>query len=123
MQVTPIKTEQDYDAAMERIDTLWGAPIGSSEGDELEVWATLVEAYEAQHFPIDPPDPVEAIKFRMEQQGLSDVDLVPFLGQRSRVTEILQKKRRLSIAMIRKLHKGLSIPLESLIGEYPLVKR
>lgn len=122
MQVIPIRTEKDYQAAMERIDELWGAPIGSTEGDELEVLATLVEAYEAKHYPIDPPEPVEAIKFRMEQQGLSDADLVPYLGQRSRVTEVLQKKRGLSIAMIRRLHKGLSIPLESLIGEYPLLK-
>ena len=92
----------------------------TKEGDELEVLVTLVEAFEEKAYPIEAADPVQAIKFRMEQQGLEDGDLVPYLGQRSRVTEILKYQRRLSITMIRKLHTGLKIPLECLIREYPL---
>lgn len=122
MNITPIRTEHDYEAAMERIDELWGAPIGSQDGDELEVLATLVEAYEAKHYPIAPPDPVEAIKFRMEQQGLTPEDMVAYLGHRSRVTEILNRKRKLTLGMIRKLSDGLKIPLDSLISDYNLVQ-
>lgn len=120
MNITPIRTEQDYESAMARIDELWGADIGSANGDELEVLVTLVEAYEARHYPIDPPDPVEAIKFRMEQQGLTPEDMVAFLGHRSRVSDILTRKRKLTLAMIRKLHSGLHIPLDSLVSDYPL---
>ncbi|EGQ7984326.1 DNA-binding protein [Vibrio vulnificus] len=122
MQVKPIKTVDDNRAALARIEQLWDAEPNTPEGDELEVLATLVEAFEEAHYPIAPPDPIEAIKFRMEQQGLEDKDLVPFLGQRSRVTEILNRQRRLSISMIRKLHDGLRIPLDSLVKEYQLVK-
>lgn len=122
MNITPIRTEHDYEAAMERIDELWGAPVGSQDGDELEVLATLVEAYEAKHYPIAPPDPVEAIKFRMEQQGLTPEDMVAYLGHRSRVTEILNRKRKLTLGMIRKLSDGLKIPLDSLISDYNLVQ-
>ncbi|MDX5049956.1 helix-turn-helix domain-containing protein [Vibrio cholerae] len=122
MQVKPIKTAEDNRAALARIEQLWGAEPNTPEGDELEVLATLVEAFEEANYPIDAPDPIDAIKFRMEQQGLEDKDLVPFLGQRSRVTEILNRQRRLSISMIRKLHDGLRIPLDSLVKEYQLVK-
>jgi HTH-type transcriptional regulator / antitoxin HigA len=114
----PIKTEQDYQAALQRIEQLWNAEPDTAEGDELEVLVTLVEAYEDKVFRIEAPDPIEAIKFRMEQMGLQPLDLVPYLGQRSRVTEILNRKRKLSIAMIRKLHVGLDIPLDSLIQDY-----
>ncbi|MEV3811459.1 helix-turn-helix domain-containing protein [Aeromonas allosaccharophila] len=120
MNITPIRTEQDYDAAMARIDELWGAPVGTPQGDELEVLATLVEVYEAKHYPIAPPHPVEAIKFRMEQQGLTPEDMVTYLGHRSRVTDILNRKRKLTLKMIRNLADGLHIPLESLISDYPL---
>ncbi|ANO35466.1 DNA-binding protein (plasmid) [Vibrio breoganii] len=122
MQVKPIKTADDNRAALARIEQLWDAEPNTPEGDELEVLATLIEAFEEANYPIAPPDPIEAIKFRMDQQGLEDKDLVPFLGQRSRVTEILNRQRRLSISMIRKLHDGLRIPLDSLVKEYQLVK-
>lgn len=120
MNITPIRTEQDYDLAMDRIDELWGSEIGSVERDEFEILATLVEAYEAQHYPIAPPEPVEAIKFRMEQQGLSPEDMVTYLGHRSRVTDILNKRRKLTLPMIRNLHRGLRIPLDSLVSDYTL---
>lgn len=122
MQIKPIKTEADNRAALARIEQLWDAEVNTPEGDELEVLATLVEAFEEAHYPIDAPDPIEAIRFRMEQQGLEDKDLVPFLGQRSRVTEIMNRQRRLSISMIRKLNEGLRIPLDCLVKEYQLVK-
>lgn len=122
MNIKPIKNQQDYDLAMASIEKLWDAKPGSAEADDLDILATLVESYEKQHFEIDVPDPVEAIKFRMEQQGLIDADLVPLLGQRSRVSEVLNKKRKLSISMIRNLHQQLKIPLESLISDYQLVK-
>ncbi|WP_299496458.1 DNA-binding protein [uncultured Shewanella sp.] len=122
MNIKPIKTESDNQAALARIEQLWDAQPNTLEGDELDVLVTLVQAFEEAHYPIDAPDPVEAIRFRMEQAGLEDVDLVPYLGQRSRVSEILSYKRRLSIGMIRKLNQGLKIPLESLIREYQLAR-
>lgn len=122
MNIKPIKNQQDYELAMVTIEKHWDAQPGSIEADELDILTTLVESYEKQQFKIEAPDPVAAIKFRMEQQGLSDVDLVPLLGQRSRVSEILNKKRKLSISMIRNLHHKLQIPLESLISDYHLVK-
>ncbi|MBF4374430.1 helix-turn-helix domain-containing protein [Vibrio anguillarum] len=122
MQVKPIKTAEDNRAALARIEQLWGAKPNTAEGDELEVLATLVEAFEEANYPIDAPNPIEAIRFRMDQQGLEDKDLVPFLGTRSRVTEVLKRQRRLNINMIRKLNKGLKIPLDSLIKEYQLKK-
>jgi HTH-type transcriptional regulator/antitoxin HigA len=117
MNIKPIKTEADYDAALDEIERLWGAPLGTPEGDKLDVLATLVEAYEQKHHPIYPPDPVSAIQFRMEQLGLSRKDLEPYLGSRSRISEIFNRQRELSINMIRRLHKGLGIPLESLIAD------
>jgi HTH-type transcriptional regulator/antitoxin HigA len=122
MNIKPIKNQQDYELAMVTIEKLWDAKSGSTEADKLDILATLVESYEKQQFKIEAPDPVAAIKFRMEQQGLSDADLVPLLGQRSRVSEVLNKKRKLSISMIRNLHHQLKIPLESLISDYHLVK-
>lgn len=117
MHIRPIKTEQDYEAALAEIETLWGAPEDSPEGDRLDVLLTLVEAYEARHHPIDPPDPVEAILFRLEQAGLERKDLEPYIGSSGRVSEVLNHKRPLSLNMIRKLWKGLNIPLESLIND------
>lgn len=115
MDIRPIRTEQDYDAALERVGELMDAEPGTEAGDELDVLTTLLEAYEARHHPVDPPDPLEAIRFRMEQQGLSRKDLEPYLGHSGRVAEVLNGKRALSLAMIRRLHSGLGIPLESLI--------
>lgn len=116
MNIRPIRSARDYEQALERIDALMNATRGSVEGDELEVLSTLVNAYERERFPIDLPDPVEAIKFRMEQLGLERKDLEPFLGSRARVSEILNRKRGLSLAMIKSLHENLDIPLEALIG-------
>jgi HTH-type transcriptional regulator/antitoxin HigA len=113
--VRPIRTERDYEAALKEVERLWGAKSGSPEGDRLDVLATLIEAYEDEHYPMDPPDPVEAIKFRMEQQGLTRRDLEPLIGTRTRVAEVLNRKRGLSIEMIRRLHATLGISAEILI--------
>lgn len=116
MDIKPVRTEQDYEAAMARIGALWGAPVGSPEGDELEVWSILVERFEAEHHPIPASDPIEAIKFRLDQQGLGPRDLEPFIGSSGRVSEVLNRKRKLSLGMIKRLHKGLNIPYESLLA-------
>jgi HTH-type transcriptional regulator/antitoxin HigA len=114
-EVRPIRTERDYAAAIEEIERLWGAKAGTRNGDRLDVLATLIDAYEAEHYPMDPPDPIEAIKFRMEQQGLTRRDLEEIIGTRTRVAEVLNRKRGLSIAMIRRLHERLGISAEVLI--------
>ena len=114
-EIRPIRSETDYEAALAEVERLWGAHSGTPEGDRLDVLATLIDAYESEHHPIDPPDPIEAIKFRMEQQGLTRKDLEPMIGTRTRVAEVLNRKRNLSIGMIRRLHKGLGIPAEVLI--------
>lgn len=120
--ITPIRTEQEYDAALAEIDRLWDAKSNTPAADRLEVLTTLVEAYEATHWPISPPDPIEAIVFRMEQQGLTRRDLEQYLGGRGHVSEVLGRKRPLSLSMIRRLHAGLGIPLESLIQPTALRK-
>src|SRR3954465_13249171 len=102
-EVKPIRTKKDYEAALKEVERLWGAKAGTREGDRLDVLATLVDAYEAEHYPMDPPDPIEAIKFRMEQQGLTRKDLEPLIGTRTRVAEVLNRRRSLSIGMIRRL--------------------
>jgi len=111
----PIKTEADYQAALAEIERLWGSGAGTPQGDRLDILATLVDAYENVHFPMDPPDPIEAIKFRMEQQGLDRKDLADILGSRTRVAEVLNRRRGLSIKMIRRLHEKLGISVEVLI--------
>ena len=111
----PIRSQSDYDRAMTEIERLWGSPDGTPEADRLDVLATLIDAYEAEHFPIDPPDPIDAILFRMEQQGLTRKDLEPILGSRARIAEVLSRKRGLSITMIRRLHETLGIPADILI--------
>lgn len=116
MTIFPIRTQDDYDRALARIDTLMNADMGTPEGDELDIFVTLIEAYEAKHYPMPVCDPVEAIKFRMEQMGLEPKDLTPIIGSRSKVSEVLNHKRQLSIAMIRNLHVQLHVPYESLIG-------
>ena len=118
MNIKPIKTKKDYEAAMTRLETLLDAKKGSTKGDELEVLTLLVEKYEDEHFPIDLPDPVEAIKFRMEQLGLTQTDLAEVVGQKSRASEILNRKRKLSLEMIRQLHSSWHIPTEVLIQAY-----
>ena len=116
MNVTPIKTTRDYDRALRRIEQLMDAKPGTKNGNELDVLTTLVEAYEAKHHVIYPPNPVEAIKFRMDQLGMTRKDLEAVIGGRGRVSEVLSKKRRLTLPMIRRLHRALRIPLESLVG-------
>ncbi len=120
MNIKPIKCEADYDDALARVDDLMDALPDSPEGDELDILVTLIEKYEAQHYPIDAPNPVEAIRFRMEQYDLKDKDLIPYIGQSGRVSEVLGFKRKLTLSMIRKLHSGLKIPTESLIRDYEL---
>jgi HTH-type transcriptional regulator / antitoxin HigA len=111
----PIRSRRDYEAALDEVGRLWGARAGTRGGDRLDVLATLIDAYEAEHYPMDPPDPIEAIKFRMEQQGLTRRDLEEIIGTRTRIAEILNRKRGLSIAMIRRLHERLGISAEVLI--------
>jgi HTH-type transcriptional regulator/antitoxin HigA len=111
----PIRSERDYDQALAEVEELWGAKAGTPKGDRLDILATLIEAYETEHYPMDPPDPIQAIKFRMEQQGLTRKDLEEILGTRTRVSEVLNRKRGLSINMIRALHDKLGISAEILI--------
>ena len=111
----PIKTEGDHEAALEEVERLWGAPSGTPKGDRLDILATLIDAYENDHYPIDPSDPIEAITFRMEQQGLTRKDLEGVLGSRTRVAEVLTRRRGLSINMIRRLHEKFGISAEVLI--------
>lgn len=114
-ELKPIRSKADYKAAVAELGRLWGAKSGTRDGDRLDVLATLIDAYEAEHDPMDPPDPVEAIKFRMEQQGLTRKDLEPLIGTRTRVAEVLNRRRNLSIGMIRRLHERLGISAEVLI--------
>ncbi|MBL8075313.1 MAG: helix-turn-helix domain-containing protein [Nitrospira sp.] len=116
MVIAPIKTTRDDDRALARIEQLMDAKPGTKAGDELDVLTTLVEVYEAKHHAIYPPDPIEAIKFRMDQLGMTRKDLEMVLGGRGRVSEIMTRKRNLSLEMIRRLHRKMHIPLESLIG-------
>jgi len=118
--IKPIRDEADYKKALVRIESLMDAVPNTNEFDELEVLSTLIESYELKHYAIDAPDPIEAIKFRMEQEGLIQNDLVALFGNKSRVSEVLNKKRKLTIDMIRNLHQQLNIPFENLLGEYRL---
>jgi HTH-type transcriptional regulator/antitoxin HigA len=115
MEIRPIRTKVDYERTVREIEQLWGARKGTLEGDRLDVLATLVEAYEDEHFPIDPPDPIEAIRFRLEQQGLDTRALIGVIGSRSRVYEVMQGKRALSLEMIRRLHQRFGIAADVLI--------
>ena len=118
MNIKPIKNEEDYTQTLSYIESLMNAKPNTPQMDKLEVLTTLVEAYEEQHYKIESPDPIEAIKFRMEQEGLKQKDLVTIVGSKSRVSEILNKKRKLTIEMIRNLHTQLHIPIESLFLDY-----
>ena len=115
MKIQPIKNERDHEDALREIDRLWDSKPNTPEGDRLDLWVTLVEAYEAKHHAVPPPDPIEAIKFRMEQLGLSKSDIAPYLGGRNRVSEVLSRKRGLSINMVKRLHRDLHIPADSLL--------
>ncbi len=114
-ELKPIRTKRDHDAALKEVERLWGAKSGTRDGDRLDVLATLIDAYEAEHYPMDPPDPIEAIKFRMDQQGLTRRDLEEIIGTRTRIAEVLNRKRGLSVGMIRRLHERLGISAEILI--------
>lgn len=116
MNIKPIKSDEDLHIAFKRLELIFQAQEGTAEADEMEVLVTLIEAYEHKHYPIRAADPVEAIKFRMEQQGLTQKDLEPFIGSSGRVSEVLNHKRRLSLQMVKKLHDGLHIPYESLLS-------
>jgi HTH-type transcriptional regulator/antitoxin HigA len=115
MQLKPIKTEADHEAALKEIERLWGAAEGTANGDRLEILITLAESYEEAHFPMDMPDPIEAIKFRLEQQGVDKKALIGIIGNRTRVYEVLRRDRALSLTMIQKLNRQLKIPAEILI--------
>ena len=117
MNIRPIKTKADYRAALKEVEALMAAEHGTPEGERLDVLVTLVEAYEKKHYPLDLPDPVEAIRFRMEQKGMTPKDLVPIIGRINRVYEVLSRRRPLTLAMIQRLHNDLGIPAESLIKQ------
>lgn len=116
MNIKPIKTESDYNESIKRIEELWDAKKDTPEGDELDLLVTLVESYEMKHYPIAPPDPVDAIKFRMEQMGMTKTDMAKYLGSQSRVSEVLSRKRKLTLKMVKSLYKGLKIPAEILLA-------
>lgn len=120
MEIKPIKTKADYEKALHEIERLWDAEPGSPDGDKLDVLTTLVETYEEKNHPIPPPDPVEAILHHMESQGLSRRDLEPYIGTRARVSEVINRKRPLTLTMIRKLQSGLGISAEILVQPYEL---
>ena len=118
MKLKPIRTEEDYDKALDRLEKIFDSDPGTKDGDELEILALLIEDYENKHYPIGPPDPIEAIKFRMEQMGLKQKDLGEILGHKSRASEILNRKRKLTLNMIRTLNEKLNISTEVLVQEY-----
>ena len=118
MKIKVIKTEEDYNKALKRLEEVFDAPVNSQEGDEAELLSILIENYENEYYPIGAPDPIEAIRFRMEQMNMNKKDLADVIGYKSRVSEILSRKRKLSLNMIRKLHKKMRIPYESLMTEY-----
>jgi len=116
MEIKLIKTESDYNNAIQRIEQLWGSKKNTEEGDELDLLCTIVEAWEIKHFPILPPDPIDAIIFRMEQLNMTKSDMAKYLGSQSRVSEVLGRKRRLTLKMVKSLYKGLKIPAEILLA-------
>jgi len=122
MELKPIKTELDYRAALKRLEEIFDAKLGSSESDELEILGLMVDDYENKHYPIEAPDPIEAIKIRMEEMQLRQVDLISEIGGKSRVSEILNRKRRLTVEMIRKLAIRLNLSANLLIKDYQLIK-
>ena len=122
MDIKPIRTESDYQSALQRLEEIFNAPIGTLESDEADILGLMIDEYEKKHYPIDIPDPIEAIKIRMEELGLRQVDLVDAIGGKSRVSEILNRKRRLTVDMIRKLTTRLNISPRVLINDYQLAR-
>ncbi len=122
MDLKPIKTEKDYQDALNRLEEIFDAKLGTPESDELEILGLMVDNYEKEHYPIEAPDPIEAIKIRMEEMNLKQVDLIPEIGGKSRVSEILNRKRRLTVEMIRKLSTRLNLSVNLLITEYQLIQ-
>lgn len=122
MDIKPLKTELDYERALERLEGLFEAPVNTKEGDEAEILAMLIENYENQHYPISAPDPIEAIKIRMDEMNLKQKDLVGVIGGKSRVSEVLNKKKRLTVEMIRELERFLQISASVLVADYQLSK-
>ncbi|MCP2045350.1 type II toxin-antitoxin system HigA family antitoxin [Pontibacter sp. HSC-36F09] len=118
MNIKLIKTEEDYQLALQRLEEIFDAEPDTQDGDELEILSFLIDSYEKEYFPIEAPDPIEAVKFRMEQLGIKQKDLAEVLGFKSRVSEVLNRKRKLTLEMIRNLHKTLNIPTNVLIQEY-----
>jgi HTH-type transcriptional regulator/antitoxin HigA len=123
MEIKPIRNDADHGRALREVQRLWGAKEGTTEGDRLDVLVTLVDAYESEHFPMDPPDPIEAIRFRLEQQGLDPSALIGVIGGRSRVYEVMHRKRTLSLEMIRRLNERFGIPAEVLIRPIRAARR
>lgn len=122
MEIRPIKTLNDYNNALERLELIFDAKLGTAEGDELEILTILIDKYEKENFSIDLPDPIEAVKFRMEQLNMKQKDLAETIGFKSRVSEVLNRKRKLTLDMIRKLHEELNIPTDILIKEYEIAE-
>lgn len=122
MEIRPIKTLNDYNNALERLELIFDAKLGTAEGDELEILTILIDKYEKENFPIDLPDPIEAVKFRMKQLNMKQKDLAETIGFKSRVSEVLNRKRKLTLDMIRKLHEELNIPTDILIKEYQIAE-
>ena len=122
MDIKPLKTEKDYEKAMERLEVIFDAPANSKEGDEAEILSVLIDSYENEHYPIEAPDPIEAIKIRMEEMDLKQKDLVGIIGGKSRVSEVLNKKKKLTVDMIRELERMLHIPASLLVNNYQLTK-
>ena len=122
MNIRPIKNEADYRDALKRLEVIFDAPIGTIEGDEADLLGLMVDDYEKKHYPIEAPDPIEAIKIRMEEMHLKQIDLINEIGGKSRVSEILNRKRKLTVEMIRKLNRRLNLSPELLISDYKLVK-
>lgn len=118
MKLKPIKTEADYNEALKRLEEIFDAPIGTDESDEADILGLMIDDYEKKYYPIDAPDPIEAIKIRMEEMHLKQIDLIDAIGGKSRVSEVLSRKRKLTVKMIRKLTKKLNLSTETLIGEY-----
>ena len=118
MNIKPLKTEKDYQRALKRLEDIFDSKPGTEEGDELDILGILIEKYEDEHYPIEAPDPVEAIKFRMEQMGYRQKDLSKIIGNKSRVSEILNRKRKLTLAMVRSFHEKFNIPLGTLVQAY-----
>ena len=122
MNIEPIKTEDDYQAALKRLEIIFDAPVGTEESDEADILGLMIDDYEKKHYPVEAPDPIEAIKIRMEEMQLTQIDLVDAIGGKSRVSEVLDRKRKLTVEMIRKLTPKLNLSADLLIHDYQLMR-